>query len=120
MVRKGKYKPSRGGPTYLNRDNVRLKVLMFLQSVGKSNQNKMMNDGKSGLRGQKWITLENILNDLCERSWIEKKQSDEAARVIIYQLLDKGRKIVEDVTNLQNNNSDLLNLDSFYGVKLGD
>jgi len=118
MVRKGKYTPSRGGPTYLPRDNVRLKIVMFLYSVSRSNQNKMTNDVQSGLRGQKWITLSNILDELCEWEWIEKKQSEDAANVTIYQLLETGQKIAAAIKELENNSKDFWKLDSFHGVKL--
>ena len=119
MVRKGKYQPSRGGPTYLPKDNVRLKVIMWLYSKKRSNQNKMMNED-SGLRGQKWIALSNVLDELCEWGWIEKSQSEDVANVKIYQLLEKGRKIAEVIHKLQNDSSELWKLDSLHDVKLVD
>ena len=118
MVRKGKYTSSRGGPTYLNRDNVRLKIVMFLHSVSRSNQNRMTNDSQSGLRGQKWITLSNILDELCEWKWIEKKPSEDVANVTIYQLLEKGQKIAATIKELEKKSEDFWKLDSFHGVKL--
>jgi len=119
MVRKGKYQPSRGGPTYLPKDNVRLKVIMWLYSKKRSNQNRMMNED-SGLRGQKWIALSNVLDELCEWDWIEKIQSEDVANVKVYQLLDKGRNIAEVINKLQNDSSELWKLDSLHDVKLVD
>jgi len=119
MVRKGKYQPRKGGPTYLPKDNARLKIIMWLYSKKRSNQNQMMNKD-SGLRGQKWIALSNVLDELCEWSWIEKIQSEDVANVKMYQLLEKGRKIAEDINKLRNDSLELWKLDSLHDVKLID
>ena len=55
---------------------------------------------------------------MCEWKWIEKKKSEDAANVTIYQLLEKGRKIAETIKELEKNSEDFLKLDSFHGVKL--
>jgi len=89
---------------------------MYLFSVAKANQNKMMNDETAGLRGQKWISLTNTLDELCEWGWIEKKRSDEAANVTVYQLLEKGRKVALALKELQGGKNELLKLDSFHGI----
>ncbi len=117
MVRKGKYLPSHGGPTYLNKDNVRLKVIMWLYSQGKSNQYKMMKDSKSGIRGQKWVTLANVLDELNNWKWIEKKQSEDAANVKVFSLTEKGTNIAKAITELETNSPELWKLDSFFEVK---
>ena len=118
MVRRGKFKPTQGGPTYVYKDNVRLKIIMYLLSVGKTNQNRMMNDERAGLRGQKWISLANTLDELCEWGLIEKKKSDEAANVTVYQLLEKGRNLALTLKDSNNTNSELWKLDSFHGINL--
>lgn len=115
-MRRGKFRPSQGGQTYVYKDNVRLKVVTYLLSVPKANQNKMMNDERAGLRGQKWISLANTLNELCEWGWIEKKESDEAANVTVYQLLEKGRKVAFALKEMHDGNNELLKLDSFSGI----
>ncbi|SHO44266.1 hypothetical protein NSIN_20283 [Nitrosotalea sinensis] len=120
LVRRGKFKPSKGGPTYLPRDNVRLKVIMFLRSVNRSNQHNMTQDERSGLRGQKWVSLANILDELCEWGWITKKPSEDAKNVTVYELLDKGRELSNKLAELQSQNNELWKLDSFHEVKVSD
>jgi len=121
LGRKERYRPTHGKEGYLNKDNTRLKVIMWLRAVGKSNQNNMMTNEQSPFkRGQKWITLSNILNELHEWRWIEKKPSDEAKNVFVYKLLDKGKEIAELIENLQREDSVFRNLDCFDGVKLDD
>lgn len=93
---------------------------MFLYSVKRANQHRMMNDEKAGLRGQKWVTLANVLDELCEWVWIEKKPSEDAANVTVYELLDKGRELAKTLMDVKNQNSELWKLDSFHDVKLVD
>ena len=119
MVRTGEYQPRKGGPTYLPKDNTRLKIIMWLYSKKRSNQNQMMNKD-SGLRGQSWVKLSNVLNELCEWGWIEKNQSEDVANVTVYQLLQKGMGIAEVINKLQNDSSELWKLDSLHDVKLVD
>lgn len=120
MGRKGKYHPSHGKEGYQNKDNTRLKVVMWLYA-GKSNQNNMMHDERSPLkRGQKWIRLSNILNELCEWEWIKKESSADVKGVMMYELLDKGKEVAEAVKQLQENQSRLKKLDCFDGIKLVD
>ena len=76
----------------------------------------MVPNCQAGLRGQKWISLSNVLEELCEWDWIEKKQSEDAANVIIYQLLDKGLEAVNSIKQLEENSSPLKKLDTFHGV----
>ena len=116
MVRKGKYKPNRGGPTYLPKDNVRLKIILFLHANSRSSQNRMVSTN-SGLSGQKWISMKNILDELCEWEWIEKKQSEDVANVTIYSLLENGQKIAEKIKDLDINSKEFFKLDSFHGLK---
>jgi DNA-binding HxlR family transcriptional regulator len=120
LVRIGKYTPSRGGPTYLPRDNVRLKVIMYLFAVKKSNQNRMMNDDKASLRGQKWVSLANVLDEMCEWSWIEKKASEDAANVYVYYLLERGKNLAGKLVELEKQDNELRKLDCFHDVKLLD
>jgi len=84
--------------------------------MGKSNQYKMMKDSKSRIRGQKWVTLANILEELCEWGWIEKKQSEDAENVKVYSLLEKGLKIAKLFTELETTHPELWKLDSFFEV----
>ena len=98
MGRKGKYNPSHGKEGYLNKDNTRLKVIMWLYAVRRSNQNNMMHDESSPLkRGQKWVRLSNILDELCQWEWIKKEPSEDVKGVMMYELLDKGREIAVTV-----------------------
>ena len=116
MVRKGKYTPNRSGPTYLPRDNVRLKIILFLYANGRASQNKMLNTD-SGLSGQKWVTMKNTLDELCEWGWIEKKQSEDVANVTMYSLLEDGKNTAKKIKDLENNAPELFKLDSFSGIK---
>lgn len=120
MVRRGKFESSKGGPTYLHKDNTRLKVIMFLLSVKRANQHRMMNDERADLRGQKWVALANVLDELCEWGWITRKPSEDAANVTIYELLDKGRELANKLVELKSQNNELWRLDTFHQVKLPD
>lgn len=121
MGRLGKYSSTHGKEGYQNKDNTRLKVIMWLSGVGKSNQNNMMNEEHSPLkRGQKWVRLSNILDELVEWGWIEKKPSKDVKGVMMYELLDAGREIAKVVKSLEENSSVFKNLDCFDGVKLID
>ena len=76
----------------------------------------MMKDSKSRIRGQKWVTFANILDELCEWNWIEKKQSEDAENVKVYSLVEKGSKIAKLLTELESSHTELWKLDSFFEV----
>jgi len=76
----------------------------------------MTRDSKSRIRGQKWVTFANILEELCEWGWIEKKQSEDAENVKVYSLLERGKKIAILLTDLEKSHQELWKLDSFFEV----
>jgi len=120
MVRRGPYHRESGTPTYFSKDNTKLKVIMYLLSRGRANKNKMLNDEKSGLRGQEWNRSTNTLDEMCDLEWIEKNSSEDAEGVTVYSLIEKGKGIANMIKELQTKNHSLLELDSFRGLGLVD
>ena len=120
MVLKGReYRRREKGPKYLNKDNTRVKVIMFLYSVGKSNQHNMIHAPNAGLKNQEWGALSNVLDKMVEDKLIEKHQSEDAKNVSMYSLLDKGKdfaKFVEDNISSEKPHP-IFTLDAFYDVK---
>ena len=119
MVRKGPYKKRAKGPTYLNKDNTKLKVIMYLYFVGKSNKYRMLNDKDSGLKNQEWSSFDNTLNIMVEEEWIKKYQSEDAKNVSMYTLREKGEVVAKFI---QDNNDEtkphpFFSLDAFHDVK---
>ena len=102
---------------YSNKDNVRLKIILFLYSQGKSNAYAMMKDSKSHIAGQKWVEFSNRLDELIEWNLIGKRQSEDAANVTVYFLTTRGREIAELIISLEEKFPELWNLESFKDVK---
>ena len=102
---------------YSNKDNVRLKIILFLYSQGKSNAYAMIKDSKSGITGQKWVDFTNRLDELVEWNLVEKKQSEDAANVKVYFLTTRGREIAELIINLEEKFPELWKFESFKDVK---
>jgi hypothetical protein len=116
LVRRGKYRPSGGGPTYSNKDNVRLKVILYLLSNGKAIKNDFQTDKEAGLRGQEWNRFVNILEEMRDLGWIKESPSV-VANVLEYELLDKGKEIALLAKKLREQNHPIVDLDVFYDVK---
>lgn len=102
---------------YSNKDNVRLKIILFLYSQGKSNAYAMTKDSKSNITGQKWLEFSNRLHELVEWNLVEKKQSEDAANVKVYSLTTRGREIAELILSLEEKFPELWKLESFKDVR---
>ena len=121
LVRRGRYRrsaSSSGGPAYLTRDNTKLKVIMYLYSLGKgANQNKMLNDEKALLRGQEWARFNNTLDDMCGAGLLSKSASEDAENVTVYRLTDKGKEIATLIRDLREKKHPLLEIDAFFDLR---
>ena len=105
------------GRKNLSKDIVRMKIMIFLKS-GSSNQNKISHEAK-GISGQPWNTMKNILDEMCEWNWINKKQSEDVANVTMYSLSDVGQKVVDviDEFEVEGKFEEFFKLDFFQGIK---
>ena len=110
-------RPTNQGKRYTNKDNVKLKIIMWFFSQGKSNQNSMMKDSKSGIRGQKWVEMSNRLQELIDSGLIEKKQSEDVANVMMYSLTTRGKEFAQQIVDLEDTMPELWKLESFKDVK---
>ena len=113
-------RPTNQGKKYTNKDNVKLKIVMWFYSQGKSNQNSMMKDSKSGIRGQKWVEMSNRLQELIDLGLIEKKQSEDVANVMMYSLTTRGQEFAKQIIDLEEQIPELWKLESFKDVKRVD
>lgn len=115
-------KPSNAGKRYSNKDNVRLKIIMWLFSQGKPlNQYSMMKDSKSGITGQKWPELANRLQELIDVKLVDKKESTDVVGVIMYSLTTRGREFVNEIIQLEEKLPELWeSFESFKNVKRVD
>lgn len=93
---------------------------MWLFSQGRSNQYSMMKDSKSAISGQKWTELANRLDELIEWGIIEKKQSEDAANVKVFFLTKRGQEFASAIIGWKDKFPELLNFESFVGVKQVD
>ena len=109
-------KPTNVGKKYSNKDNVKLKIIMWLLSQGKSKQYSMMKDSKSGITGQKWTELSNRLQELVDSRLVEKKPSEDVANVIMYSLTSRGSEFALQIIELEENIPELWNFESFKDV----
>ena len=110
-------RPTNQGKRYTNKDNVKLKIVMWFFSQGKSNQNSIMKDSKSGISGQKWTELSNRLQELIDSGLIEKKQSEDVANVMMYSLTLRGQEFAQQIVDLEDKMPELWKLESFKNVK---
>ena len=114
-------RPTNKGKKYSNKDNVKLKIIMWILSKGKVNQNSMMGTSKSGITGQKWNELMNRLQELIDVGLIQKKQSeDSAANIMMYSLTIRGQEFAKQVIDLEETMPEFWKFESFKDVRLRD
>jgi len=105
------------GKKYSNKDNVKLKIIMWIYSQGKSNQNSMVKDSKSNISGQKWNELSNRLQELIDSGLIKKNPSEDVANVMMYSLTLRGQEFAQQILDLKQKMPELWNFESFKNIK---
>ena len=120
MVRRGTYKPKHttGTSSYLTKDNTRIQIILFLKSHTVANQNKIKHEAK-GLSTQQWNPMKNILDEMCEWKWIEKRASEESQNVTVYSLTNTGQTVADQFIEVRDKFDEFFKLDSFQGFKQG-
>ena len=118
MVRKGKYHKRESGPTYLDDDNYRLKIVMhlFTRTGKESNRNIMKHTpGLTSIEGTK---LNILLEKMIEDKWVKKFSSPHSKNIIVYSLDEKGIQVANTIKNLIENDDPILKLPVFFDVNL--
>ena len=116
-MREGKYKSRHtGGSAYLARDNTRIQIILFLRSNKVANQNKIRHEAK-GLSTQQWTPMKNMLDEMCEWGWIEKRASEESQNMTVYSLTDTGIAVGKQLIEIRDKFEEFFKLDSFQGFR---
>ena len=118
MVHKGReHKRKERGNKYFNKDNAKVKIIMYIYSVGKANRNNMIHAPNAGLKSQEDVTLKNTLEKMIEDELVEKFLSTEVKNVIMYKLLPKGIEFAKFVEENLDKKLPIFSLEAFYEVK---
>ena len=118
MVHKGRYTKGGKKSPYIRQDNRRMKTLRILKSEGNKNQSQLMTT--QGLTSTQWRNFGNILDEMVEWGWVEKKQSTDAKNVKMFSLTDTGHNIHKVFDDLLKNDElydELTKLDIFFERK---
>ena len=118
MVHKGRYTKGGKKSPYIRQDNRRMKTLRILKSEGNKNQSQLMTT--QGLTSTQWRNFGNILDEMVEWGWIEKKQSTDAKNVKMFSLTDRGHnvhKVFDDLLKNDELYDELTKLDIFFERK---
>ena len=117
MVRTGPYKSKHTiNSAYLVRDNTRIQIILFLRSNKVANQNKIRHEAK-GLSTQQWTPMKNMLDEMCDWGWIEKRASEESQNMTVYSLTDTGTAVGKQLIEIRDNFEEFFKLDSFQGFR---
>ena len=76
-----------------------------------------MKDSKSGIKGQKWVELNNRLSELIEWGLLASNKSEHVENDIFF-LTERGREIAKEIVEWEKKFPELWNFQSFSGVKL--
>jgi DNA-binding HxlR family transcriptional regulator len=95
-----------------SKDISRIKIMRFLKS-GPSNRNRI--NLSKGMSGMPHNAMTNILDEMCEWKWINKKQSEDVANVKMYSLADLGRTVLDKTDEIKF--EEFFKLDFFQGIK---
>jgi len=102
---------------YTNRDNTRFKIILWGYSHRSGFiKNSIFKDSKSGISAQKWVELNNRLNELIEWGLLIKKKSDIVTNDI-YSLTERGQELANEIIEWENKFPELWNFESFRDVK---
>ena len=91
-------------------------VVNIMRFLKKGPANKTQIGLSKGINGIPNPAMSNILDQMCEDEWASAEQSKYAKNVIIYSLLDKGMKLVNDLEKIDN--KELLKLDFFKSLNV--
>jgi len=117
MVRKGKYQRRKTGPTYLDENNYRCKIIMHLYARDQNQSNRNIIKHTPGLSTIEGTKLDILLDKMIEDNWVKKFTSPHAKNITVFELNEKGHKVAETIKSLIENDNPLLKLPTFFEVK---
>ena len=114
------HKKNKSKKSNTQKDNIRFKIILWgFQHKTGFIKNSIFKDSKSGVKGLKWVELNNRLTELIEWGLLTSKKSDHVDNDI-FILTERGREIATEILEWEKKFPELWNFQSFSGVKLID
>lgn len=114
------HKKNKSKKSNTQKDNIRFKIILWgFQNKTGFIKNSIMKDSKSGIKGQKWVELNNRLSELIEWGLLASNKSEHVENDIFF-LTERGREIAKEIVEWEKKFPELWNFQSFSGVKLID
>jgi|TARA_B110000438_G_C15716441_1_gene607719 hypothetical protein len=112
------HKKNKSKKSNTQKDNIRFKIILWgFQNKKGFIKNSIMKDSKSGIKGQKWVELNNRLSELIEWGLLASNKSEHVENDIFF-LTERGREIAKEIVEWEKKFPELWNFQSFSGVKL--
>ena len=112
------HKKNKSKRSNTQKDNIRFKIILWgFQNKTGFIKNSIMKDSKSGIKGQKWVELNNRLSELIEWGLLASNKSEYVENDIFF-LTERGREIAKEIVEWEKKFPELWNFQSFSGVKL--
>ena len=97
------HKKNKSKKSNTQKDNIRFKIILWgFQNKKGFIKNSIMKDSKSGIKGQKWVELNNRLSELIEWGLLASNKSEHVENDIFF-LTERGREIAKEIVEWEKN-----------------